>query len=293
MANLLKIIAWKITWFFINCRPPAFVSVSNWFPYLRKPFTKAFRNAEAREFDPDSGLIQLMNYGYASQDPSDFQIQLDERDKQEFRFSWRLVYETVRSGHLADKDVLVVGCGRGGDAYFVKRYMRAKTVIGIDLSESGIALCKRNYEGINGLIFQVGDAEHLTFRNQQFNAVVNIESSHHYPSLRQFYREVYRVLKPGGVFLYADYFWDKNHKRYLEEAGFRVLEEKDITQNIVLAAEEGYEMRKELLRKVVPEYFLNEALELSGAKGTHTYWRFKKGKLPYKRFVLVRGTEEE
>jgi len=289
MTNRLKAIAWKITGFFINCRPAVFVLISNWFPYLRKPFTRAFRNAEAREFN-SNGLIQLMNYGYASEDPSDFPVQLDKRDEQEFIFSWRLVYETVKNGHLAGKDVLVVGCGRGGDAYFVKRYMRAKTVVGIDLSEAGIALCQENYKHIDGLSFQVGDAEHLAFDNQRFDAVVNIESSHHYPSQRQFYREVYRVLKPGGVFLYTDYFWDKNHRRYLKESGFKISEEKDITQNIILAAEKGYEMRKELLKKVVPERLLNEALDLSGAKGTHTYRRFKEGKLPYERFVLVRET---
>ncbi len=85
-----------------------------------------------------------MNYGYASEDPSDFPIQLDKQDEQEFRFSWRLVYETVKNGHLAGKDILVVGCGRGGDAYFVKQYMQAKTVTGVDISESGIGLCKKN-----------------------------------------------------------------------------------------------------------------------------------------------------
>ncbi len=149
---------------------------------------------------------------------------------------------------------------------------------------------QKKYEKINGLFFQIGDAEYLSFQNQQFDTVVNIESSHHYPSLRKFYREIYRVLKPRGTFLYTNYFWDKNYKHYLEESGFKILEEKDITQNIVLAAEKGHEMRRELLKKVVPGRLLNEALELSATRGTQTYWRFKKGKLPYKRFVLTRET---
>jgi hypothetical protein len=34
--------------------------------------------------------------------------------------------------------------------------------------------------------------------------VINIESSHSYPNVAAFYAGVYRVLRAGGVFLYAD-----------------------------------------------------------------------------------------
>ncbi len=239
-----------------------------------------------REIIDNDAIFKLMNYGYASPGPDDFPISLENADQGEFRFSWQLVYETVKQGRLAGKEVLVVGCGRGGDAYFVKRYMNAKKVTGIDFSEAAIEICRKNYQ-LEGLAFQVGDAEPLAFQDWQFDAVVNIESSHCYPSLSKFYREVHRVLKPQGVFLYAAFFWNNRYKKYLEEVGFNVSEE-DITQNIVLAAERGHDMRKEWIKKVVPERFFNEALEWSGTKGTQMYWRFKKGRLPYKRFVLVR-----
>ena len=134
----------------------------------------------------------------------------------------------------------------------------------------------------------MGDAERLAFQDRQFDAAVDIESSHCYPRLSKFYREVHRVLKPQGVFLYADFFWEKNHKSLLEEAGFKILEEAEITQNIVLAAERGYQQRKEWIQKLAPKYLFNEMMEWSGTRGTRMYWRFKKGLLPYKRFVLVR-----
>lgn len=282
----LKIIFWKMT--SMACYPflPLWVDISNRLPFLKKPFKKAFYNAVAREVSFESGPFRLMNYGYAYITPEHFPISLDSSDKEEFEFSWQLVYETVKNGRLENKDVLVIGCGRGGDAYFVKRYMKAKKVTAIDFSERAIEICKKNYH-LDELTFETGDAEALSFQREQFDAVVNIESSHCYPSLRKFYHEVRRVLKPGGIFLYADYFWDKQQEQYLEEAGFKILEQKDITQNVILAAEEGYELRKELIKKAAPEYFFNEMLEWSGTKGTQMYRRFKKKELLYKCFVLT------
>ena len=55
-----------------------------------------------------------------------------------------------------------------------------------------------------GLAFEVGDAERMPFPDASFDAVVNVESSHCYPSMPAFLSEVRRVLRPGGHFLYAD-----------------------------------------------------------------------------------------
>ena len=287
LKKSLQTAAWKIGSAASNAGLPLWVWAADRLPFLKKPFKRAFYNWILRETAGENAIFKLMNYGYASPGAEDFPISLENADQEEFRFSWQLVYETVKHGRLAGKEVLVVGCGRGGDAYFVKHYMNAKKVTGIDFSEAAIEICRKNYR-LEGLAFQVGDAEPLAFPDRQFDAVVNIESSHCYPSLGKFYREVHRVLKPQGVFLYADFFWNKRHKKYMEDAGFSISEE-DITQNIVLAAERGYDLRKEWIKKVVPERLFNEALEWSGTKGTQMYRRFKKGRLPYKRFVLVRG----
>ncbi len=292
MGAFSRILTWEVLNLVAISCPPLFVQISKWFPFLKKPFARAFYDAAARRFNLDNGWFRLMNYGYASHNPSDFQVQLDLWDQEEFKFSWQLVYETVKNGRLAGKDVLVVGCGRGGDAYFIKRYMNARKVIGVDLSEAAIGICLHHYQ-LGGLTFEAGDAERLAFNDRMFDAAVNIESSHGYPNLRRFYGEVYRVLKPGGVFLYADFFWNKRHKNWLEETGFEFLEEEDITRNIVLAAEEGYERRRELVRKAVPKHLFNEVLEWSGTKGTQMYRHFKNGKLSYQRFVVLKPDDAE
>ena len=55
-----------------------------------------------------------------------------------------------------------------------------------------------------GLDFIEGNAEHLPFPDESFDAVINIESSHTYPHFSRFLTEVARVLRPGGHFLYTD-----------------------------------------------------------------------------------------
>ncbi len=263
------------------------------FPNLRKIEVKFWYDAVAKNFRPTDGAFKLMNYGYAYEYPDGFPLLLYDCDKEEFIFSWQLIYETVKEGNLSGKEVLVVGCGRGGDAYFIKRYLHAKSVVGIDLSERAIDICQKNKSyHIEGLSFQSGDAENLPFKSQQFDAVVNIESSHCYPNPSRFYKEVYRVLKQGGAFLYADLFKDRQNKvlqNLLLGAGFGILNEVDITQNIIWAAEQGYDRRKEFVQKSVPECLIHDALEWSGTKDTRDYRAFKEGLWSYKRFVLGRG----
>jgi ubiquinone/menaquinone biosynthesis C-methylase UbiE len=49
-----------------------------------------------------------------------------------------------------------------------------------------------------------GDAQNLPFPDQSFEAVINVEASHQYPDFPRFLKEVARVLRPGGHFLYTD-----------------------------------------------------------------------------------------
>jgi len=261
------------------------------FPSFKKTGIKFWYNTVAKNFRPTDSAFKLMNYGYASEHSNGFPILLDDCDKEEFIFSWQLIYETVKEGNVSGKDVLVVGCGRGGDAYFIKKYLRARSVVGIDLSKGAIDICRKNKNyHIEGLSFQPGDAENLPFKSGQFDAVVNIESSHCYPDLSRFYSEVYRALKPGGLFLYTDFFDDgqnKDLRNLLSGAGFGILNEVDITQNVIWAAEQGYGWRKEFVQKSVPKSLTQDALEWSGTKGTPVYRAFKEGVLSYKRFVLI------
>ena len=51
-----------------------------------------------------------------------------------------------------------------------------------------------------------GSALDLPFPDASFDVVLNVEASNDYGDRRRFFREVARVLKPDGIFLYADSF---------------------------------------------------------------------------------------
>ena len=84
-----------------------------------------------------------------------------------------------------------------------RRYLEPARMFGVDLSQNAVEFCRTVHSVLN-LEFRQGDAEHLPFEDASFDAVLNVESSHCYPSLPDFFTEVRRVLKNNGCFLYAD-----------------------------------------------------------------------------------------
>jgi SAM-dependent methyltransferase len=175
---------------------PLPVRLANAFPGFKRRFKRLFYDAFSRQLQRFGAVgIRLLNYGYAYADGQGAPFELEGKDREEYPYSWNLVYETVRLGRVAGKKILVVGCGRGGDAHFIHRYLNAAAVVGVDVSRAGIEACLRAYPE-PGLEFRAGDAERLDFPNGSFDAVVNIESSHCYADLNRFYREVRRCWRP-------------------------------------------------------------------------------------------------
>ena len=77
-----------------------------------------------------------------------------------------------------------------------------------------------------------GNAEALTFADNSFDVVVNVEASLYYPNITKFYEHVRRVLKPDGYFLYTDLRYEEKvaiwHAQ-LKNMGLKLIKEEDIT----------------------------------------------------------------
>lgn len=146
---------------------------------------------------------------------------------------------------LKDLTVLEVGCGQGDGAAFLTLVRSPARYVGIDLHATQIELCGRNYASVRKASFQRADAQALPFASGAFDVAINIESSHSYPDFERFVAEVFRVLKPGGSFCFADLrkpapgtSCQQSLQRHFEQAGFTVAHHQDITGNAFLSIDE-------------------------------------------------------
>jgi ubiquinone/menaquinone biosynthesis C-methylase UbiE len=231
--------------------------------------------------------LKVLNYGYESLEPTSNNLQLEKKDELE-RYGLQLYNHTVSETNLEGKDIVEVGSGRGGGASFITRYHKPNSYTGVDLSKKLIRYCNKNYN-LPGLSFTFGNAEKLPFDNTLFDAAVNIESSRNYGNFDKFLSEVYRVLRPGGHLLFADSRTPEESellRKQFEEAGFKIVNEENIVNNILKATDLDYERRYNLIVDKSPRLMKSLAKEFSSLKGTKRYDDFKNGKLVYMRYVL-------
>ena len=109
---------------------------------------------------------------------------------------------------------LDVGCGSGALAIAVAKRNPKADLVGIDrwgkeYASFSKALCERNAqaEKVKNTTFQQGDATHLDFPDETFDAVTSNYVYHNIPGDRQQYLlETLRTLKKGGSFAIHDIF---------------------------------------------------------------------------------------
>lgn len=181
-------------------------------------------------------LSFFMNLGYvATEAPQHARVELPER--MVGRQYVKLVLEVFGDADLDGRRVLDVGCGRGGTIHTLHSYRRPALAVGLDLTAGAVGFCRAHHR-FPSTWFVRGNAERLPFADASFDAVTNIESSHHYSAITDFYRDVHRVLAPGGRFLYATLLSQEQLARdeaLLAGLGFVCRRAQDITPNVLAA----------------------------------------------------------
>lgn len=244
-----------------------------WYSYV----SKVDKNAE----------VTFMNYGYSKNNHS---IELEEKDRLN-RYSSQLYQFVAGSVEIEGKDILEIGCGRGGGLSYVSRYMSPKSAIGLDLSKNSIEFCQNYYSNEN-IRFVRGNAERLNFQKNTFDVVINVESSHRYLIMENFLSEAYRVLKPGGFLLFADFRPDHEMElleNQLKSARFIPVKSEVITDNVLEALELTSTDRQVLVRKLTPKILHRIGDMFATTKGTPTFNKLATHQFEYLFYMLMKS----
>ena len=119
--------------------------------------------------------------------PRDYE-ELEDRHKKVLDIFSRYKFERI----------LDVGCGDGNFSVLLKEACKAKEVYGIEISEKGVEMARKN--GVKCYQLDV-DEEDFPFEDNYFDAVTAFELIEHLFDPDHFLDEVYRVLKPNGIFV--------------------------------------------------------------------------------------------
>jgi ubiquinone/menaquinone biosynthesis C-methylase UbiE len=101
---------------------------------------------------------------------------------------------------------LEIGCGIGNCAEKVHHKFTCRHFVALDYDPEQIYTAQQRLKYLSGLSFILGSAATLPAKDCSCDAVFNMGILHHVEEWRDAIREVYRVLKPGGIFLFEDIF---------------------------------------------------------------------------------------
>lgn len=232
--------------------------------------------------------VLFLNYAFEPAEP--MQLPLVPADEPN-RTSIQLYHHTGTQQDIRGKKILEVSCGHGGGASYLTRTLQPAQYTGLDLNPTGIKFCQKRHQ-IAGLNFVQGDAENLSFADNSFDAVINVEASHCYPHFSQFLSEVARVLKPGGHFLYADFRfsdsipeWEKD----LAGAPLKMLAQRIINPEVLRGMDANSERSLKLIVGHLPKFMHTLGRDFAGVQGSRIYTALQNGQLSYRSYCFTKA----
>ena len=102
-------------------------------------------------------------------------------------------------GNISD-----LGCGTGELIEILSKESSQK-LIGIDSSPEMLEQARLRFSGTGNAELRLGELEHLPMKNKEIDTAVMNMVLHHISQPERPIAEVYRVLKPGGLFILSDF----------------------------------------------------------------------------------------
>ncbi|MEI3613395.1 class I SAM-dependent methyltransferase [Pseudogracilibacillus sp. SO30301A] len=128
--------------------------------------------------------------------------------------------DAVRKAFSKNKDAYIISSthSTGSDLSLLKEWINPqKTMRVLDIATGGGHVAKHlspfvkfvhatdlTQSMLENIEFILADAENLPFLNNRFDVVTCRIAAHHFPTPEKFIKEVFRVLKPTGNFMFID-----------------------------------------------------------------------------------------
>jgi SAM-dependent methyltransferase len=260
------------------------VSMAHARPRLRRWLWRAWYQFLARRYRDASWTF--MNYGFVPP-PGMEPLTLRPEDEGD-RACIQLYARVVGNQALAGRDVVEIGCGRGGGAAFLARHFGPRRLLGVDISTRAVDFCRARH-AVPGLAFTQGDAERLDLPEATFDFVINVESSHCYGNYDAFLSEARRVLRPGGELLHADFrptaglaAW----RAALERSDLTVIRDEDLTPGVLAALDAEDGAKRTLIDNLIDRPLMGTFHEFAAVRGSTLYQEFRAGAVTYRAFAL-------
>lgn len=128
--------------------------------------------------------------------------------------SEELAFLVAKRGGMSPGDtVLDCGYGFGDQDILWARNMKPDKIIGLNITRSQVARARMNVADAGlekSMDLREGSATEMPIDNESIDLVVSVESAFHYRTREKFFKEAFRVLRPGGRLVTADILPMKN-----------------------------------------------------------------------------------
>lgn len=138
------------------------------------------------------------------------------------------VAKVLEGVDISGRRVLDIGCGVGGIDILLVRDYNAASVVGIDVEEPVLAYSRKRAasEGLaRRITYRLVEPGLLPFADETFGAVFSKDAMIHIPDKAALFADIFRVLKPGGLFMASDWMRrdaeppSPDMQRYIESEG--------------------------------------------------------------------------
>jgi ubiquinone/menaquinone biosynthesis C-methylase UbiE len=237
--------------------------------------------------------LQLLNCGYAGEGYPRFALPPEDEPE---RLGFQLYHRLVRGTPLAGRDVVEIGCGRGGGARFLARECGPLRFIATDASHLLILGNRQRAKPLN-LEFRAALAVRLPLPAESCDVVISVEAIHPQPDKAAVLAESARVLRPGGRMLVADFFYTRDSspnaaslfRSCVSRSPFKTVLDEDWTAQAVAAMEEDSPRRFAEIDKL-PRFMRKAALSFAGTVRSPLYTQLRNGQARYLHFCLEKAS---